>query len=425
MSRIIRQDTNGIKPLLDTGELGYDNYPAGGDIGRMYVGTGTENIALAKKNEDTTGNAATATKLATARTINGVAFDGTANITLPVSDSTAVKLTGNQTIDGIKTFTSSPIVPTPTTYTQVANKVYVDGKYSGFKNYIINGNFDIWQYGTSQTTYGYGSADRWYSGNIGSTKTHSQVSCTDTERALFNAAYFSRTVVSSIAGAGNYVTTAQRIEDVTKLAGKTITVSFWAKANSNKNIWLEFRQLFGTGGSPSVLVNGIYGQAVGLTTTWQKKTITLTLPSIVGKTLGTAGVHTSCTELQFWFDVGSDITGRLPTGIQQSGTFDIAQVQLEEGSVATPFEQRPIGLELSLCQRYYETGLVDEFFNISNVSTNIGTGTKYKNTKRVVPTITLTYGTLQQNRIDGFSMYGHVGVGAWLDNVTFTASAEL
>lgn len=47
--KIVRQDTNGIKPLLQTGELGYDNYPAGGDVGRVYVGTGTENIQLAKK----------------------------------------------------------------------------------------------------------------------------------------------------------------------------------------------------------------------------------------------------------------------------------------------------------------------------------------------------------------------------------------
>ena len=71
-----------------------------------------------------TGNAGTATKLATARTINGVSFDGSDNIT--VSDSTAVKLTGNQTVAGVKTFSSSPVVPTPTTNTQAANKAYVD-----------------------------------------------------------------------------------------------------------------------------------------------------------------------------------------------------------------------------------------------------------------------------------------------------------
>lgn len=49
--RITKQDTNGVKPLLQTGELGYDNYPAGGDSGRVYVGTGNMNIPLAKQVE--------------------------------------------------------------------------------------------------------------------------------------------------------------------------------------------------------------------------------------------------------------------------------------------------------------------------------------------------------------------------------------
>jgi len=49
--RINKHDTNGVKPLLGKGELGYDDYTAGGDAGRVYVGTGTENIALAEKLE--------------------------------------------------------------------------------------------------------------------------------------------------------------------------------------------------------------------------------------------------------------------------------------------------------------------------------------------------------------------------------------
>ena len=48
---INRHDLDGVKPLLQTGEFGYDNYPAGGDEGRVYVGTGSENIPLAKKSE--------------------------------------------------------------------------------------------------------------------------------------------------------------------------------------------------------------------------------------------------------------------------------------------------------------------------------------------------------------------------------------
>ncbi|WP_249439246.1 phage tail protein, partial [Escherichia coli] len=46
-------------------------------------------------NQNTTGNAATATKLQTARTIGGVSFDGTANINLP-----GVNTTGNQNTTG-------------------------------------------------------------------------------------------------------------------------------------------------------------------------------------------------------------------------------------------------------------------------------------------------------------------------------------
>lgn len=75
-----------------------------------------------------TGNAATATKLATARTINGVAFNGSANIT--VSDSTAVKLSGNETIAGVKTFSSNPISTSTqsTALNALTRKDYVDTK---------------------------------------------------------------------------------------------------------------------------------------------------------------------------------------------------------------------------------------------------------------------------------------------------------
>ena len=51
MSLIVKRDTDGVKPLLQVGEFGYDNYPAGGDVGRVYIGTGSENIPLAKKAE--------------------------------------------------------------------------------------------------------------------------------------------------------------------------------------------------------------------------------------------------------------------------------------------------------------------------------------------------------------------------------------
>ena len=140
--RINRQDTNGVKPLLAVGELGYDNYPSGGDIGRVYVGTGSSNIAQAKKSEvvtvdgkvdthvaridnphavtkaqvglgnvdntsDSSKNVLSASKLTTARTITltgdvtgSVSFDGTANASITAtiaSNSVALGIdtTGN------------------------------------------------------------------------------------------------------------------------------------------------------------------------------------------------------------------------------------------------------------------------------------------------------------------------------------------
>lgn len=51
MALINKQDTNGVTGLLDTGEFGFDNYVAGGDQGRVYVGDGTSNNALGFKSE--------------------------------------------------------------------------------------------------------------------------------------------------------------------------------------------------------------------------------------------------------------------------------------------------------------------------------------------------------------------------------------
>ena len=149
---INRQDKNGVKPLLQVGELGYDNYPAGGDEGRVWVGTGTSNIAQAKKSEvmavdsklDLKANADNAaltgiptaptaavgtdtTQLATTAFVKAeVASAAYSKVELDDLLDAQVKLTGDQTIEDVKTFMSSPIVPTPTAVNQAVNKQYVD-----------------------------------------------------------------------------------------------------------------------------------------------------------------------------------------------------------------------------------------------------------------------------------------------------------
>jgi hypothetical protein len=223
----------------------------------------------------------------------------------------------------------------------------------GFKNKIINGDFDIWQRGTIQTGNAYQSVDRWAINSVTSTKTftretHSlgQVDVPDNPR------YFSKIVTTSSPGAGNYIAVQQGVEDVRTFAGETVTLSFYAKADSSKNIATEFYQHFGSGGSPSADGTGSGVTTHALTTSWQKFTVTTAIPSISGKTLGTNG--SDQLNFVFWFDAGSDFNARTNSLGQQSGTFDISHVQLEKGNVATDFEKRHISQELTLCQRYYE-----------------------------------------------------------------------
>ena len=89
--RINRHDTNGTKPLLSKGELGYDDYTAGGDTGRVYVGTGTENIAFAERLEANMMTKAEFNALAEERKANraGSGFDslGWGSIAAPSTDT--------------------------------------------------------------------------------------------------------------------------------------------------------------------------------------------------------------------------------------------------------------------------------------------------------------------------------------------------
>ena len=288
-----------------------------------------------------------------------------------------------------------------------------------FRNKLINGNFDIWQRGTSQTSNGYGSADRWFIESVGSTKTASRqnfaLGQTDVPD---NPSYFMRNVVTSIAGAGNYAVMYQRIEGVQTFSGKSVTLSFWAKADAAKNIAVEFVQHFGSGGTPSAEVTGISTQLINLTTSWEKYTVTVTQPSVSGKTLGTDG--NSWMSAIFWFDAGSNNDARAASLGQQSGTFDIAQVQIEEGTASTPFEMRPIGMELSLCERYYQNlgSFYPGHINTGN-TTALRFVVPFSVLMRASPTVTFSSVT------SGFSVSNVGGIGqAKRLNIEVTASAR-
>jgi hypothetical protein len=240
---------------------------------------------------------------------------------------------------------ASPAMQTAMTGAQAAD-IVAPSLMFGLRNKIINGCFRKWDYATSQTADGYGSDNRWVNANNGTTKTHALTSFSPGQTDVpGNPVTLSRTTVTSVAGAANYCYKEQRIEGVNTGSGVSVTVSFWAKADANKSMSLELVQIFGSGGSSYVSVSPV---KLALTSSWAKYEYTFDVPSISGKTVG-AGDYLA---VRFWFDAGSDYNSRTVSLGQQSGTFDIAQVQLEEGSVATPFEQRPMSLEEMLCYRY-------------------------------------------------------------------------
>lgn len=204
---------------------------------------------------------------------------------------------------------------------------YSLGNNFTFRNKIINGGMDVWQRGTSQSVGGYGSVDRWYFGAAGGSLS---VAKGQDVQPVSGSQYGNYCTVTGTAAVGGYF--LQHIEDVRTLANRTVTLSFERTLISGTDTGDQpkLQQRFGTGGSSSVDIVATSDVTVGT-----KRILTFNVPTIAGKTIGD--------------------NSSLIVIIPFAGTFYRAywNFQLEEGSIATPFEQRPAGLELSLCQRYF------------------------------------------------------------------------
>lgn len=205
------------------------------------------------------------------------------------------------------------------------------------RNWIINGCMRIWQRGTGPSALPH-TADRWRLGNgSGGTVHHSRQSVNDTQAPYLEGFRWCLQVAVSVASSAAFNAIAQRIENVRSLAGKTVTVSYWAQvASGSASIFPNFTQVFGTGGSTTVTANGV---AHSVTTSWQRFSQRITIPSVTGKTIGSV----SDDFLQFGIAVAAGATP----------TLQITGIQVETGPL-TDFEWRPLAHEVALCQRYYE-----------------------------------------------------------------------
>jgi len=315
------------------------------------------------------------------------------------------------------------------TSTVEQNSAGAAAPFSAGKNKIINGDFNINQRNfTSNTTNGTYNFDRWVQTNGGTTGTLTVTPQVFTAGAAPVAGYESSNFVQCITAAGasvdTYAVYEQFIEDVRTLAGQTATISFWAKAASGTpKIALEINQSFGTGGSPSSNVLTAIS-AVTISTSWTRYTITFTVPSLTGKTIGTTA-NTSCLGIFLWLSSGTNYASRASSIGLQNNTFQIWGVQLESGSVATAFTTATgtVQGELAACQRYYQsTGAVVAWQGNTTSGSNYAVFVQLPVQMRAIPSLTITnYG------VSGFGTSpsgGTATVGAFLGTNAATSTAS-
>ena len=261
----------------------------------------------------------------------------------------------------------------------------VDGV--GTRNLLTNGDFRICQrYGLlgsrSMITEEY-VLDRWAVEPNTNTVTVRQVANTlDLPDGGDRPRYAMEVDCTSFLGP-NAVVAIQKIEDVRRLAGATVTVSGYAEQTNSVEMFAQVVQDFGSGGSAFVDVGSV---SVGAPPTgaWGKFQATFTIPSVSGKTIGQG----SFTRLRLRF-----------SGVTR---MRYALCQLELGDEATLFEIRPRDLEIQRCRRFYEKSweLDDELpggedgqahafhaFELLSALSFKGLGARFREVKRASPTM--------------------------------------
>ena len=197
----------------------------------------------------------------------------------------------------------------------------------GLSNPIINGGMDIWQRGTSFTTTGAYTADRWAEVNGSNSITYSR--STDVPSSLGFQYSISR------AGTGSNM--VQRIEaaNAASFAGQTVTLSFYYKSTAGTDS-LGYSMYYANSADNFSGVTQIGSNQTIATpsTSWTRVTYSFSVPA------------NGANGLAFYFFRGSTATSTtLMTGFQ-----------IDIGSVALPFRRAggTIQGELAACQRYYQ-----------------------------------------------------------------------
>lgn len=239
----------------------------------------------------------------------------------------------------------------------------------GFRNRILNGGMVIDQRNagaaTANTISGY-TLDRWAVSQSTTGKLIAQRNAGSVTPPAGFSNYLGVTSQSAYSvGAGDYYMIYQMIEgfNTADLAwgtasAQTVTLSFWVRSSLTGTFGGSLQNNATNRGYP-------FTYSISAANTWEQKTVT-----IAGDTTGTWETgNLTGIRVQFGLGVGSTYSGTAgawaaanlvtATGATSvvgtnGATFYITGVQLEAGTVASPFERRDYGRELMMCQRYYQ-----------------------------------------------------------------------
>ena len=280
----------------------------------------------------------------------------------------------------------------------------------GFRNRIINGDMRIDQRSSGAsyaiTSSLYGSCDRWGSlAGANGVWSQQRVSTGSTD---FPFAMRVQRTAGSTSTATVYIGQIIETTNCADLAGKSVTLSFDAIAGANfssSGSVITCQVYAGTGsdqGWTSLNSGSWSGFAISISAS-QAITTTKTRYSFTGS------IPAGTNEIAVRFDVAGTGTAGA------NDWFQITGVQLEAGLTATEFERRPIGTELALCQRYFQTS---SFFV---VNASAYSNYYFKATMRIAPTVTMSYAYPATITADGF----YSATAAASGNTIITATAEL
>tara|TARA_A100001201_G_scaffold143260_1_gene144172 strand:+ start:955 stop:2013 length:1059 start_codon:yes stop_codon:yes gene_type:complete len=285
----------------------------------------------------------------------------------------------------------------------------------GRKNYIINGGMLVSQRGTSfaSPTSTDHTLDRWqntYNQDTGATT----ISQSSTSPDLFGSSLkIDCTTAEATVDAGNYWLLRQSFEgqDLQNLgygtsSAKALTISFWVYSTKTGTFAVS---LYNDDAAKSYVADVTVNSA----STWEKKTVTIAGDTASGfnndngrsliLNIGLNAGSTFQTTAGSWTSGAYFGTSSTDNFLDNTANdFYITGVQMEIGSVATDFEVRPIGEELSLCQRYYF-----RFNNDTYVGAGAWNNTSYAVLTATVPTVFRTSPTLSISAASDFDLEPH------------------